>query len=154
MPRPARPFAHRALLLASSLVAMFAMTAASSRTTKTASTAGAATATPVAAIVFRHTRLVRSIPLADSVIKASPATVQLWFSEKIELGLSRVRIVGADEKSVSIAPLTQDATKAGAPVVGRLPAPLADGKYTLHWTAASGDGHAVKGSFSFTIQSR
>ena len=48
---------------------------------------------------------------------------------------------------------TQDATKAGAPVVGRVPAPLADGKYTLHWTAASGDGHAVKGSFGFAIKS-
>jgi methionine-rich copper-binding protein CopC len=88
------------------------------------------------------------------VIKASPATIQLWFSEKIELGLSRVRVVDAGGKSVSITPLTQDATRADAPVVGRVPAPLADGKYTVNWTAASGDGHAVKGAFSFTIKSR
>lgn len=159
MPRTAFSFAHRAAFLGLLLVAVFSTTAATFRTTKTASAASvAATATvsaraTVRANALRHTRLLRSIPLADSATSASPATVQLWFSEKIELGLSRVRIVGADGKSVSIAPLTQDATKAGAPVVGRVPAPLADGKYTLHWTAASGDGHTVKGSFGFTIKS-
>ena len=164
MPRTAFSFVHRAAFLGLLLVAVFATTAATFRTTKTASVANVAAIATVSAratvratvraSALRHTRLLRSIPLADSATSASPAAVQLWFSEKIELGLSRVRIVGADGKSVSIAPLTQDATKAGAPVVGRVPAPLADGKYTLHWTAASGDGHAVKGSFSFTIQSR
>ena len=140
MPRAARWFTRRALLLCSLLVAMFATTAATSRATKDAS-------------ALRHTRLLRSIPLADSAITASPATVQLWFSEKIELGLSRVRIEDAAGKSVAVSPLTQDATRTGAPVVGRVPAPLANGTYKLHWTAASADGHAVKGSFGFTIRS-
>ncbi len=139
MPRAAFSFARRALFLGSLLIAVLATTAGS-RVDSHAS-------------LLRHTRLLRSIPLADSAITASPATVQLWFSEKIELGLSRVRVEDAGGRSVSIAPLTQDATKAGAPVVGRVPAPLADGTYKLHWTAASGDGHAVKGSFSFTIKS-
>ncbi len=142
MPRTAFSFVHRAAFLGLLLVAVLATTAATVDARAT-----------VRESALRHTRLLRSIPLADSATSASPATVQLWFSEKIELGLSRVRIVGADGKSVSIAPLTQDATKAGAPVVGRVPAPLADGKYTLHWTAASGDGHAVKGSFGFAIKS-
>ncbi len=142
MPRTAFSFVHRAAFLGLLLVAVLATTAATVDARAN-----------VRESALRHTRLLRSIPLADSATSASPATVQLWFSEKIELGLSRVRIVGADGKSVSIAPLTQDATKAGAPVVGRVPAPLADGKYTLHWTAASGDGHAVKGSFGFAIKS-
>lgn len=135
MTRSAFDFARRSAVLACLLVAVIATTAAST---------GA----------FRHTRLLKSLPAADSVITASPATIQLWFSEKIELGLSRVRVVDAAGKSVSITPLTQDASKADAPVVGRVPAPLADGRYTVNWTAASGDGHAVKGTFSFTIGSR
>ena len=134
MPRSAFVFARRSAVLACTLVAVIATSAATTGT-------------------FRHTRLVRSLPAADSVIKASPATIQLWFSEKIELGLSRVRIVDAGGKSVSITPLTQDATKADAPVVGRVPTPLVDGTYTVQWTAASGDGHAVKGTFGFTIKS-
>lgn len=139
MPSAACSFARRSVLIGSLLIAVVVTTASS----------GAA----AHASALRHTRLLRSIPLADSTVSASPATVQLWFSEKIELGLSRVRVEDAGGKSVAIAPLTQDATKAGAPVVGRVPAPLADGTYKLYWTAASGDGHAVKGSFSFTIKS-
>lgn len=115
--------------------------------------ASAATTVRTDGRTFFHTRLIKSIPAKDSVLSASPATVQLWFSEKIELGLSRVRLEGADGKSVSATPLTQAASVADAPVVARVPARLADGTYTLHWTAASGDGHAVKGSFGFTIMS-
>ena len=126
------PFGRRALVLGALFVAVVATTAAA----------------------VRHTRLLRSIPGKDSVVTASPATIQLWFSEKIELGLSRVRIEGAGGKSVALSPLTQDASVADAPVVGRVPAPLADGTYTVHWTAASRDGHAVKGSFGFAIKAR
>ena len=145
MPRSVFPFARRSVVLGSALIAVIATTAATTAATSRPSAEESA---------FRHTRLLRSLPTADSVIKASPTTVQLWFSEKIELGLSRVRVIDAAGKSVSIAPLTQDATKANAPVVGRVPTPLADGVYTVNWTAASADGHAVKGTFNFTIRSR
>ena len=89
MPRSTSSFARVSLVLASLLVAVLATTAATATTATERRRAEA----------FRHTRLVRSIPGADSVLTASPATVQLWFSEKIELGLSRVRIEG-DRKSV------------------------------------------------------
>ena len=140
------PFVRRALVLGALFVTVAATSAANDAATGDAERSDAA--------AVRHTRLLRSIPGKDSVITASPATIQLWFSEKIELGLSRVRIEGAGGKSVALSPLTQDASAADAPVVGRVPSPLADGTYTLHWTAASRDGHAVKGSFGFTIKAR
>lgn len=140
------PFVRRALVLGALIVTVVATSAANEASAVDAKRSDAA--------VVRHTRLLRSIPGKDSVITASPATIQLWFSERIELGLSRVRIEDAGGKSVSLSPLTQDASAADAPVVGRVPAPLADGTYTLHWTAASRDGHAVKGSFGFTIKAR
>lgn len=151
------PFGRRALVLSVLLFTVFATTAAR-RDSSVDATVGATVeamvdATRGGAEALRHTRLLRSVPGKDSVIAASPATIQLWFSEKIELGLSRVRIEGAG-KTVALSPLSQDASVAGAPVVGRVPAPLADGTYTVHWTAASGDGHAVKGSFGFTIRAR
>lgn len=138
-------FGRRAFVLGALLVTVITTTAANHPS--------AGDATRIGAAALRHTRLLRSIPGKDSVIASSPATIQLWFSEKIELGLSRVRIEGAG-KTVALSPLTQNASVAGAPVVGRVPAPLADGTYTVHWTAASGDGHAVKGSFGFTIKAR
>jgi hypothetical protein len=142
-------FGRRALVLSVLLVTVVATTAA--HRSSTVGATGEATSSRAEAL--RHTRLLRSIPGKDSVIASSPATIQLWFSEKIELGLSRVRIEGAG-KTVALSPLTQNASVADAPVVGRVPAPLADGTYTVHWTAASGDGHSVKGSFGFTIKAR
>jgi methionine-rich copper-binding protein CopC len=29
--------------------------------------------------------------------------------------------------------------------------PLHDGAYTVNWTTSSGDGHPVRGEFSFTV---
>lgn len=148
------PFGRRALVLGALFFTVIATTAAESAAGPTAEAVAAVAVTSRAvAATMRHTRLLRSIPGKDSVVTASPATIQLWFSEKIELGLSRVRIEGAG-KTVALSPLTQDAGAADAPVVGRVPAPLADGTYTVHWTAASRDGHAVKGSFGFTIKAR
>ena len=101
----------------------------------------------------RHTRLLRSIPAQDSVITALPKRMQLWFSEPIELAVSRVRIEGADAKQVALAPLAQDTT-AGAPVSAPMPASLTDGAYTVHWSTASKDGHVVRGSFAFRLKTR
>lgn len=106
------PFGRRALVLGALLVTVVATTAANH--------ASAVGATRSGSEAMRHTRLLRSMPGRDSVVAASPATVQLWFSERIELGLSRVRIEGAGGKSVSLSPLTQDASVADAPVVGQI----------------------------------
>jgi methionine-rich copper-binding protein CopC len=110
----------------------------------------AATAASVPAERF-HTRLLRSTPAKDSVIAAAPAAIELWFSEKVDLAASRVQLVDASAKVVTTAALTQAAGE-GTPVVARITGPVADGVYTVNWSAASGDGHAVKGSFGFTVK--
>lgn len=102
----------------------------------------------------RHTRLLRSLPAKDSVVTALPSTLQLWFSEPIEVGVSRVRLEGADAKVIPLAPLSQERAKVDAPVTAPFPQSLSDGTYTVHWTTASKDGHVVRGSFVFTLKAR
>ena len=99
-----------------------------------------------------HTRLVKSAPAKDTVLAAAPASVQLWFSEQIDLTTSRVQLVDAAAKPVPTAALTRDDTKADQPVVARVSGALANGVYTVNWSTASDDGHAVKGSFNFTVK--
>ena len=99
-----------------------------------------------------HTRLVKSTPSKDTLLAAAPVALELWFSEQIDLAASRVQLVDAAAKVVPLAPLTQIAAQTDAPVVARIAGPVAPGSYTVNWSAASGDGHAVRGSFGFTVR--
>jgi methionine-rich copper-binding protein CopC len=100
----------------------------------------------------RHTRLVRSIPGRDSVVTVVPRQLQLWFSEPIELAVSRVRLAGPSAELRQLAPLGRASADASAPVTAPLPDSLAAGRYTVHWSTASKDGHVVRDSFAFTIR--
>ena len=99
----------------------------------------------------RHLRLERSAPAADSVVTRSPGAIELWFSEKVELGATRVRLVGPDGMPVPLGAATQ-AKAAGSPVRASVTGALANGVYTVNWTATSGDSHVVKGTFRFTLR--
>ena len=119
------------------LLAMVAVAAASSPTGATEE--------------LRHTRLVKSIPAKDSTISSSPKALQLWFSEKVELPLTSVKLVNAAGANVALDKATRDDAGADAPVVVNVRSPLATGAYTVNWTVAAADGHVVKGSYGFTI---
>ncbi len=99
-----------------------------------------------------HTRLVKSTPSKDTTITESPASLQLWFSERIELPISKVQLVGPGNRVVPTADLTRDDSKPDAPVVAMLVTELAPGPYVVNWTAGSADGHAVKGAYRFTVK--
>jgi methionine-rich copper-binding protein CopC len=102
----------------------------------------------------RHTRLLKSMPMADSTVKQSPLAIELWFSEKIELGPSKIELLDANKKAIPVSNLTRDDSKPDAPVVGRLVTELPDGAYAVRWTAASKDGHPAKGTFFFNVKSK
>lgn len=89
--------------------------------------------------------------MADSVLATAPKAIELWFSEGVELGATRVRLVGPDAKPVAVGAVTQE-KRDDAPVRATLPGTLASGTYTVNWTATSADSHVVKGTFSFTLR--
>lgn len=102
----------------------------------------------------RHLRLVKSAPMSDSVLTRTPAAIKLWFSEKVGLGVTRVRLEGADARRVTLAPLAMEDDKGAPVVVAGIPTALVDGAYTVQWSTASKDGHVVKGSIDFTVRTR
>jgi len=101
-----------------------------------------------------HTRLLKSSPAKDTVLTASPAAIELTFSESIEMSVSKIQLLGADQQPVAVAALTRDAKNSAATLVARITTPLAAGTYTVNWTAASADGHPVKGSYRFTLRAQ
>ncbi len=108
----------------------------------------AAAATPTQAM--RHLRLVRSAPMADSMVATSPAAISLWMSEPTDAAISKISLASADGKAVPLGAITR-AAAADAPLVAKVPSTLANGAYTVTWKAMSKDGHVVDGAFKFHV---
>lgn len=87
----------------------------------------------------------------DDTVVTSPAAVKLWFSEKIELPVSSVKLTGPKGAKIALGKLTA-ADSAGSPVVATITKPLTDGAYRVSWKAASKDGHPATGTVDFTVR--
>lgn len=94
-----------------------------------------------------HLRLTKSEPAKDSVVATAPKEIKLWYSQQPQLRLSRVTLTGPAGE-VTTGALVQDSLLLRAPVTGPMPA----GAYTVSWLTASSDGHAIRGTFGFTVK--
>lgn len=96
-----------------------------------------------------HNHLVKSTPGAGEKLAESPVAIRLWFNERPEIPFTSVTILRSDStKVVTIkATATADSMEASAP----LAAPLPPGSYLITWRTASRDGHAIRGTYGFSI---
>jgi hypothetical protein len=100
---------------------------------------------------FFHFELLRSTPAGKSTIKASPARIQLWFSQVPAAGVSTVTLFN-DGKRAEVGKTVinaSDKSMYADPV-----RPLAPGSYVIHWRGAGDDGHVQSGNIAFTIAAR
>ena len=98
-----------------------------------------------------HARLVHASPKVGEVVRRSPTEVRLWFSETIELPLSRVTLAPPGGPEVPTGRLALDPQDRHV-VVTPLPAGLPPGPYRLNWRVISVDGHRTEGDFTFRVQ--
>lgn len=110
--------------------------------------AAALAAFPVA-LLARHNRLAKSVPGAAATV-ASPRSVRLWFTEKVNPKLSSIIVTAeAGTKAETGAVRGTDDPRSIAVEVTK---PLATGKYSVAWRTAGDDGHSVRGTYTFTVQ--
>ena len=99
-------------------------------------------------LVLAHSVLARSDPAANSVLQQSPDRVTLWFTETIDIKVSEVKVLDAENKrwdNGDIANFQNDPTSITVSVQ-KLP----HGVYIVAWDNTSAvDGHRVAGSFVF-----
>ncbi len=96
-----------------------------------------------------HAHLVRSLPAAGSRVGA-PSTLSLTFNEALTIALSRITLLDAANKAVSlgsVAAAAGDAKTLLVPIRDALP----PGHYVVKWQAAGSDGHPARGEFGFDI---
>lgn len=96
-----------------------------------------------------HNHLVKSSPLAGESLPASPAEIRLWFSERPAIAFTSVTLLTAD--SIKIITIKAVRTTDSMAVVAPLASPLKPGKYLVTWRTAGTDGHAIRGTYRFTI---
>jgi methionine-rich copper-binding protein CopC len=97
-----------------------------------------------------HNRLLRSSPVVDATLSASPSVIRLWFAETPLLGFSSVTLTGP-AGAIKIGSVT--AEKDGS-LAAKLDQTLPAGEYTVSWRTAGDDGHQVRGTFGFLIRPR
>jgi copper transport protein len=91
-----------------------------------------------------------SNPKAGAVLGAAPAHVTLVFSEKPQVTLSSIRLVGPVGDTIVLASLRNDIARPNA-LVADVPLGIVAGRYSILWTAAGRDGHPSHGSLKFSI---
>ena len=96
-----------------------------------------------------HNHLVKSSPSAGEQLSAPPKEVRLWFNERPEIPFTSATLLTAD--STKIATIKATATEDSLAVVIPMATPLAAGSYLVTWRTASRDGHAIRGTFGFSI---
>ena len=111
----------------------------------------AAVALLAAPQAFFHFELLRSAPSAKAELTASPAQLQLWFSQVPAAGVSTVTLSN-NGKHVAIGKTVVAAADKSMTVA--LTTPLTPGAYVIHWKGAGDDGHVQQGDIAFTIAAK
>ena len=112
--------------------------------------AGSLASRSASATTLPHLSLLRSSPVADTTLTASPTDIRLWFSQAPEMAATTVRLTASSGTVMALDKPQRDKAE-GAPVIAALQRPLAPDVYEVAWRTMSRDGHVVKGQFSFTI---
>lgn len=107
----------------------------------------AAGAAPAAVVL--HLKLDASVPEADQVVTEAPDRIVLDYSQSPELAVSRVTLEG-EQGEVEVSEVKRSEEDDTILWVA-IEQPLTDGAYTVNWVTSSGDGHPIRGEFSFTV---
>jgi len=102
---------------------------------------------PLTAMAHVHTE--KTQPADGQTLEQSPTTVEAWFSGKVSDEWSKIEVSDADGKRVDDGKISNGGDPSHLSVGLK---PLASGSYNVELNVISGDGHRVKGHFSFNVR--
>ena len=98
---------------------------------------------------FAHATLQSSDPAGNSIVRKSPPTVTLQFSEAVETAFGSIRVYDCGGERVDSGKVDRPSDSSVAVNLdGNLPA----GTYTVTWRVISADSHPVAGAFVFSVK--
>ncbi len=96
-----------------------------------------------------HVHMQRSEPADKASLSKAPTKVDLWFSGKVAGEWSKIEIKNRNGDRVDSGEVSNDGDPKHLSIHLK---PLMTGTYDVKLNVISGDGHRVKGSFSFNIK--
>jgi copper transport protein len=103
-------------------------------------------------VALGHAALVRSDPEANAYLQRPPTQVSITFSEPIDSRSSTLQVLDASGQPISYAPVGYLTFSSDGLSMQRSFNPLNPGIYNVLWNnVSSTDGHALAGSFPFTV---
>ena len=100
------------------------------------------------AAAYAHAHLERADPPAGGTVRAAPAEVSLWFSEKLEPSFCSAEVRDAAGARVDQGAQVDTAN----PMQLHVPVKsLPPGTYKVHWRVLSVDSHTTEGNFTFRV---
>jgi methionine-rich copper-binding protein CopC len=99
-----------------------------------------------------HAHLVRAEPAVNDTLAATPTAVRLWFSEPVELGLSRIKVVRMGGDTVKTSVLRHEGSAATTAALDLATPPTAPGTYVVTYRVVARDGHPTSGSYNFVLK--
>jgi methionine-rich copper-binding protein CopC len=104
----------------------------------------------VPAKALAHAKLIRSRPNASEVLAETPASVELWFNERLEDEFNSIEVADSAGRKVEEGHARVNPQQRTNLLVRlrRLP----PGSYLVHWKILSVDGHTSRGRFIFSVK--
>jgi copper resistance protein C len=99
-----------------------------------------------------HAHLVRAEPAVNDTIATAPKAVRLWFSEPVELGLSRMKIVRVGGDTLKTGALRHEGAAATTAAADFASPSLAPGSYVVTYHVVARDGHPTNGNYTFVVR--
>jgi methionine-rich copper-binding protein CopC len=93
-----------------------------------------------------HAFLQKANPAAGDNLKASPAKVELHFTESLEPAFSGITVTDADGHDMGAGAAVASGAEMDLPLK-----PLAPGRYRVTWHAVSVDTHRTDGKYNFLV---
>jgi copper transport protein len=98
---------------------------------------------------FAHATLQSSDPGGNSIVRKSPPTVTLQFSEAVETAFGSIRVYDCGGERVDSGKVDRPSDSS---VAVNLDSNLPAGTYTVTWRVISADSHPVTGAFAFSVK--
>lgn len=97
-----------------------------------------------------HAKLIRSRPNAFETLAETPASVELWFNERLEDEFNSIEVADSAGQKVEDGHARVNPQQRTNLLV-RLRT-LSPGSYLVHWKILSVDGHTSRGRFIFSVK--
>lgn len=108
-----------------------------------------ATALALSGPAAAHAKLVSSNPAKDVVLAAAPKAITLTFNEELVPSFSKFTL-SMPGHGMTV-PVKTSVSKDGKTLTGIPRSALGKGAYKIVWSAASADGHKLKGELAFKV---